>query len=84
MYCIVGLQTSLLMLIRPCFLSDFRFFLTLNNDIFIKDFCEIVQAGVVEFCMQDYNDVLYRVIANQPSHAFFPVFVRFSFFPYFE
>ena len=37
---------------------------------FVKDFCEIVQAGVVIFGMQVDNGVLYRGIANQPSHAY--------------
>ena len=34
---------------------------------FDKDFCEIVQAGVVIFGKQVENDVLYLGIANQPS-----------------
>ena len=38
---------------------------------FVKDFCEIVQAGVVIFGMQVDNGLLYRGIANQPSHAYF-------------
>ena len=37
---------------------------------FFKDFCEIVQAGVVIFGMQVDSDVLYRGIANQPSDAY--------------
>ena len=37
---------------------------------FVKDFCESVQARVVIFGMQIDNDVLYRGIANQPSHAY--------------
>ena len=37
---------------------------------FIKDFCETVQARVVIFDMQVDNDVLYREIANHPSHAY--------------
>ena len=37
--------------------------------IFIKDFCETVQARVVIIGMQVDNDVLYCGIANQPSHA---------------
>ena len=32
--------------------------------LFVKDFCEIVQAGVVIFGKQVDNDVLYRGIAN--------------------
>ena len=38
--------------------------------VFVKDFCETVQARVVIFGMQADNDVLYRGIANQPSHAY--------------
>ena len=38
--------------------------------ILVKDFCEPVQARVVIFGMQFDNDVLYRGIANQPSHAY--------------
>ena len=37
---------------------------------FVKDFCEIVQARVFIFSMQDYNDVLYRWIGSQPSPAY--------------
>ena len=37
---------------------------------FVKDFCEIVQAGVVIFGKQADNDVLYRGTANQPSRAY--------------
>ena len=52
---------------------------------FVKDFCETVQTIVVIFGMQLNNDVLYPGIANQPSPAYSsPVFVQFSFFPYFE
>ena len=38
--------------------------------IFVEDFCETVQARVVLFGMQIDNDVLYRGIGNQPSHAY--------------
>ena len=38
--------------------------------IFVKDFCEIVQARVVIFGMQVDNDVLYCAIVNQPSPAY--------------
>ena len=65
MYCTVGLRTSL-----SLYLSDFLTFHTLNNEIFVKYLCEIVQAGVVIFCMQDDNDVLYCGIANLPSPAY--------------
>ena len=51
---------------------------------FVKDFCETVQGRIVLFGMQVDNDVLDHGSVNQPSHSFFPVFVRFIFFPYFE
>ena len=38
-------------------------------NFFVKYFCKSVPAGVVIFCIQVDNDVLYRVIANQPPHA---------------
>ena len=37
---------------------------------FVKDFCKNVKARVVIFVMQVFNDVMYRGIANQPSHAY--------------
>ena len=70
MYCIVGLGTSLLLLILLCICPIFFFFHTLNDEIFVKDFSEIVQARVVIFGMHIDNDVLYRGIANQPSPAY--------------
>ena len=42
----------------------------MNDEYFVKDFCETVQARVVIFGMQVDNDVLYRGIANQPSPAY--------------
>ena len=57
MYCIVGL-------------SNFLSFHTLNDEIFVKDFYETVQAIVFIFGMQVDNDVLYRGIATQPSPAY--------------
>ena len=38
--------------------------------IFVKDFCEAVQARVVIFGMQVDNDVLYLGIMNHPSPAY--------------
>ena len=38
--------------------------------LFVKDFCETVQARVFIFGMQADNDVLYRGIANQPPPAY--------------
>ena len=52
------------------YLSNFLSFQTLNDEIFVKDFSETVQARVVIFGMQVYNDVLYRGNANQPSLAY--------------
>ena len=37
---------------------------------FVKDFGEIVLARVFIFSMQVDNDVLYRGIANQLTHAY--------------
>ena len=39
-------------------------------EVFVKDFCETVQARVVIFDKQVDNDVLYQGVANQPSHAY--------------
>ena len=52
------------------YLSDFLSFHILNDEIFVKEFSEIVQARVFIFGMQVDNDVLYRGIANQPSPAY--------------
>ena len=64
---------------------------------FVKEFCETVKARVLIFGMQVDNDVLYRVIANQPSSTYsslylsdflsFHIFNNEIFrqrFPYFE
>ena len=52
------------------YLSNFLSFHTLNDEIFVKDFCVTVQARVFIFGMQVDNDVLYCGIANQPSPAY--------------
>ena len=52
------------------YLSDFLSFHTLNDEIFVKDFSETVQARVFIFGMQVDNDVLYGEIANQPTPAY--------------
>ena len=52
------------------YLSDFLSFHTLNDEIFVKDISETVQARVYIFGMQVDNDVLYGGIANQPSSAY--------------
>ena len=46
------------------YLSDLLSFHTLNDEIFVKDFSETVQARVFISGMQVDNDVLYRGIAN--------------------
>ena len=48
----------------------FLSFHTLNDEIFVKDFCETVQARVVIFGIQVDNDVLYGGIANQPTPSY--------------
>ena len=62
------------------YLSDFFSFHTLNDRFFVKDFCETVQARVFIFGMQVDNDVLYRGIANQPSHAYSSLYLSDFFF----
>ena len=52
------------------YFSDFLSFHTLNDEIFVKDFSETVQARVFIFGMQIDNDVLYRGIVNQPTPAY--------------
>ena len=42
---------------------------------FVKDFCETVQARVVIFGMQIDNHLLYHWIANQPSPAYFSLYL---------
>ena len=74
MYCIVGLRTSLLLLILPCICPIFLSFHTLRK-FFVKDFCENMQARVVIFGMPVDTDVLYFGIAKQSSHAYFSLYV---------
>ena len=52
------------------YLSNFLSFHTLNDEIFVKDFSESMQARKVIFGMQVDNDVLCRGTANQPSPAY--------------
>ena len=50
-------------------------------NFFVKDICETMQAGVIILDMQVDNDVLYRGIVNQPSHAFSSLYLsEFLFF----
>ena len=62
------------------YLSDFLSFHTLNDEIFVKDFSETVQARVFIFGMHVDNDLLYRGIANQPSPAYSSLYFLFFFF----
>ena len=68
--CIVGLQTSLLLLILPCICPIFFLSILWMMKFFVKDFCETLQARVVIFGEQVDNDVLYRGIVNQPTPAY--------------
>ena len=52
------------------YLSDFFSFHTLNDEIFVKDFSETVQARVFMFGMLVDNNVLYCGIGNQLSPAY--------------
>ena len=52
------------------YLSNFLSFHTLNDEIFVKDFCETVQARIVIFGILVDNNVLYHGNANQPSPAY--------------
>ena len=52
------------------YLSNLLSFHTLNDEIFVKDFSETVQARVFIFGMQVDNDVLYCGIATQPFPAY--------------
>ena len=62
------------------YLSYFLSFHTLNDEIFVKDVCETVEARVFIFGMQVDNDVLYRGIASQPSPAYSSIFLSLYIF----
>ena len=68
MYCIMGLGTSLLLLMLPCICPIFFLSIFFIMKFFRQRF--LLQARVVIFGMQVDNDVLYRGIANQPSPAY--------------
>ena len=57
------------------YLSDFLSFHTLNDEILVKDFSETMQARVFIFGMQVDNEVLYHGIANQPTPAYFSLYL---------
>ena len=59
------------------YLSNFLSVHTLTDEIFVKDFSEIVQAKVFIFGMQVDNHVLYRGIVNQPSPAYSSMYLFF-------
>ena len=59
------------------YLSDFLSFHTLNDEIFVKDFSETVQARVFIFGMQ--VDVLYCGIGNQHTLLILPCIYLFFF-----
>ena len=61
------------------YLSDLLSFHILDNEIFVKDFREILQAGVVIFDMQVDDDVLYGGIENQPSSAYSSLYLSIFF-----
>ena len=75
MYCIVGLRTSLLLLILPCICPIFFHSILWMMKFFVKGFCETVQARVFIFGMQVDNDVLYRGIENKPSPANYSLYL---------
>ena len=54
---------------------QFFSFHSLNDTIFVKDFCETVQAKAVIFGLQVDNDVLYHGVVNQPSHSLFSLYL---------
>ena len=68
MCCIVGLRTSLLLVDSSLYLSDFLSSYTFNNEIFVKDFCETMQARVVTFDMQTVDNVLYVLYWPSPDN----------------
>ena len=59
-----GIANQLTPAYSSLYLSDFLSFHTLNDERFVKDFCETMQARIFIFGMQVDNDVLYRGIAN--------------------
>ena len=50
------------------FLSYFLSVHTLNNEIFVRDFCETVQSRV-DICGIQIDDDIYDGVVNQPSPA---------------
>ena len=69
MYCEIPNQPS--HAYPSLYLSNFLpFHISNNNFFFVKDCFKTVPVRVVIFDKQIDNDVLYRGIANQPSHAY--------------
>ena len=65
MYCIVGLQNSLLMLILPCICAIFFLSILCMMKFFVKDFCETVQTRVVIFGIRLI--MMYCIVGLQTS-----------------
>ena len=65
-----GVANSISMLILLCICPNFFTSIFGIMKLCVKDSCKTVQARVVIFGMQVDNAVLYREIANQPSHAY--------------
>ena len=57
MYCIMGLQTSLLMFILLCICPIFFLSILSIMKFFVKDLCETVHARVIVFGKQVDTDV---------------------------
>ena len=68
--CIVGLRTSLLLLILPCICPIFFPSILWRMTFFVKDFSRTMQAWMLIFGMHVDDDLLYRGIGNQPSPAY--------------
>ena len=61
------------------YLFEFLAIYILNNETFVKDFYETVQARVFIFGMQVDNDVLYRGHANQHSRTYYSLYLSIFF-----
>ena len=58
-----------------CICPIFFLSILLMMKFFVKDFCETMKARVFIFGMQVDSDVLYRGIVNQPSPAYFSLYL---------
>ena len=66
-YCMVGLRTSLLLLILPSICSIFFPFILWGMKYFVKDFSTTMQARILTF-----DDLLYCWIGSHPSPLILP------------